>query len=71
MTLAFINVLIKAMLVTHYPVQPTPLCKNLHHFLYTLLIILMQKTGIWYLCIWPFEFFKYHDNVNRALERGV
>jgi hypothetical protein len=40
-------------------------------FLYTLLIILIQKTGIWYLCIWPFEFLKYHDDVNRALERGV
>ena len=29
-------------------------------FLYTLLIILMQKTGILFLCIWPFEFLKYH-----------
>ena len=43
-------------------------------FLYTLLILLMQKKRYlvpMYLCIWPFEFLKYHDKVNRALERGV
>ena len=23
----------------------------------------VKKTGIWYLCIWSFEFLKYHDNL--------
>ena len=46
-------------------------CLHFFTFLYLLLIILIQKKSIWYLCIWPFEFLKYYDKVNRALERGV
>ena len=48
--------------------------RNFFTFLYKLLIILMQKNRYlvpMYWCIWPFEFLKYHDKVNSALERGV